>query len=100
MISIKKEQIFGEDRNLCVRYSISLMILLLKSRRSKFLMKIIEACRDDLKTHTTLMTYSVSMKDFRFRRYAKTMLLNALSNENILESYKSVRKQSTDHVYL
>lgn len=46
MISIKK---FGKDRN--VRYSISLMILLLKPRCSKFLMKIIEACRDDLKTH-------------------------------------------------
>lgn len=41
------------------------------------------------------MTYSVSMKDIRFRlhfSYAKTMLLNALSNENILGSYKSVRK--------
>lgn len=85
MISIKK---FGKDRN--VRYSISLMILLLKPRCSKFLMKIIEACRDDLKT--SLMTYSVSMKDIRFRRYAETMLLNALSNENILGSYKSVRK--------
>lgn len=48
MISIKK---FEKDRDCNVRYSISLMILLLKPRCSKFLMKIIEACRDDLKTH-------------------------------------------------
>lgn len=40
------------------------------------------------------------MEDFRFRRYAKTMLPNALSNENVFGSYKSVRKQSNDHVYI
>lgn len=76
MISVKK---FGKDLN--VRY----LILLLKSRRSKFLMKIIEACRSDLKTHRWWrIQFQWKISDF----VAKTMLLNALSNENVLGSYK------------